>query len=108
MSPSVFRIRMVFFFRADLFQFCGNSFSEIKYNEEERNSPDSSRTSNYIRLPRLALFEVEEFTYHQLYKVHKHHNKRIIYREYRTSYRDFYSRKNSRLWVDENIKFNKS
>jgi len=97
MSPSAFRIRMVFFFQADilyLFQFCGNSFSAMEYNAEERNvSPDSSRTSNYVRLLRPALFGVEEFVYRRLYKTHKHHNKRTIYQEYRVtsySYSDLY------------------
>jgi len=88
---------MVFFFQADLlylFQFSEN-FSAMEYNAEEKNVlPDSSRTNNYVWLPRPALFGVEEFAYRRLYKAHKHHNKRIIYREYRaTSYRDFYSRK---------------
>jgi len=38
-SLQAFRIRMVFFFRADLlylFQFCRNSFSAMKYNTEEK------------------------------------------------------------------------
>jgi len=95
-----FGFEWYFFFRVDflyLFQFCGNLFSAIEYNAEERNvSSDSSRfcTSNYVRLPRLALFGVEKFAYRRLYKAHKHHNKRTIYQEYHaTSYKDLYSRK---------------
>jgi len=67
----------------------------MEYNAEERNvSPNSFRTSNYVQLPRPALCRVEEFAHRRLFKTHKYHNKRTIYREYRaTNYKDLYSRK---------------